>query len=102
MDNDNTTPQETAPAAAAEVAEDVTHAASSATEVARQTSDEGWKVVAEELKGLRADINTLMKKPEAAPVTAVENAAEPVVEVEKPAPVERKVRRGHRKVKRNG
>jgi hypothetical protein len=92
----------------------VTEAATDAAQAATQTGEDGWKVVAEELRGLRGDITKLMEGAAKAPVQAAETAvetpptshetnnAEPNVQIEKPKPPERKVRRGGRKVVRRG
>lgn len=91
------------PAVPAQVADHVDAAAQGATQAASATGEDGWKVVADELKGLRSDINKLM--PAATSTPASETPAtqsEPEVKVEVPKPPERKVRRGHRKVTRRG
>ena len=88
------------PPVVAEVANHVDEAATSATEAATSTGDEGWKTVAEELRGLRGDIKKLMKG--STPSTPAPSTPAPAVAVEVPKPVERKIRRGHRKVTRRG
>src|SRR5258708_24912296 len=93
-------PERQAPAPApAEVVAHVEEAATGATEVAANTGEDGWKTVAEELRGLRGDIKKLMKgSAPAAPTSTPAPTPTPDVDVEVPKPPERKVRRGHRKV----
>jgi methyl-accepting chemotaxis protein len=99
---------EDASAAPVEVAEHVEEATTGATEIASSTGEDGWKVVAEELSGLRGDITKLMKsttkaaQTAAAPATTPSAAPAPDVEVKVSKPPERRVRRGHRKVSRHG
>ncbi len=102
-----TTSSETATTVATEapanaVVSHVDQAAQSAQSQAQQTGEQGWNVVAEELKGLRTDIKKLMKTrtTEATPTATATTVDEPIVEVEKPTPPKRMVRRNGRKVKR--
>jgi hypothetical protein len=82
---------------AVKVVEHVHEAAESAASVAQSSGAEGWQVIADELKGLRADLKKMVKasKPEAEPT-----AVAPDVEVEAPTPPVRYVRRNGRKVKK--
>lgn len=93
--------REVTPPVAAQAAEHVAEASTEATQAAEQTGQDGWKVIAEELRGLRKDITKLLEKPARETEHVAENAV-PEVEVEQPKPPERKVRRGSRKVTRRG
>lgn len=94
--------------AAETTAAHVEQAAGAAEQTAQRTGDDGWKTVAEELKGLRGDIRELMDQRTAA-TPAPSSALEPEtdtpdvdVDVEVPKPPERVIRRNGRKVKRRG
>lgn len=94
----------TPPAAAQQVAEKVSEAASSATQAASQTGEEGWKVVAEELRGLRTDVQALLKQGERAASTPAKEekkaAAAASVQVTTPQKQVKKVFRNGRWVTR--
>jgi hypothetical protein len=99
-----TTAATDAPATA--VVTHVDQAVQGAQSQAESTGEQGWNVVAGELKGLRSDIKKLLKsRSESATSTTTGGAAantpeQPIVEVEQPTPPKRTVRRNGRKVKR--
>lgn len=93
---------------ASQVAEHVDKAATGAATVAKRGGNQGWKEVANELKGLRADISGLLthKSEGSAAADSSESlssssaAADPSVEITPDTPQYRIVRRNGRKIKR--
>lgn len=84
--------------AAEKVADHVEEAEASAVEAGAASGDEGWKAIAEELRGLRGDIKEMMGK---FPVPADDihpEHEEAIPEVVVPKPEPRKKRRFNRKV----
>lgn len=82
---------------AQKVVEHVHEAAESAADVAANTGGEGWQTIADELRGLRADIKKMLKA--SAPAEPAKVPATDV-EVEVPTPPSRSIRRNGRKVTR--
>src|SRR6266705_991261 len=103
-----TTPVTEPTQAPQQVADHITQAAQSATQAATETGEPDWKVIAAELRGELKATKELMGKvqapssPESQAAPTSSPPAPPDVEVEKPKTPVRYVRRGRKKVKRDG